>query len=162
MNLYNKIIIFLKKNYYILLFLIISISDFSSKQFIINNFSLHEFKIILPIFNFFYINNYGSVFGIFSDRKTWQYWFLIISNVIMITVIFNIIYSSIRYYKNNYLSYIFIISGAISNLLDRITHGFIVDFIDLHIFNWHFATCNIADISIFIGSVLLIKCNYFK
>lgn len=161
MNLYNSILILLKKKYYIFLFLIIIISDLVSKELIINYFSLYELKRILPIFNFFYINNYGSIFGIFSDRKIWQYWFLIFSNITAIIIISKITYSSISN-KQKEISYIFIMSGAISNLLDRISHGFIVDFIDFHIYQWHFAVFNIADISIFIGSMFLLKSNLLK
>lgn len=157
MNLYNKKSIFFKRIYYILIFLIILISDLESKQLVINYLSLYELKTVLPIFNIFYINNYGGIFGIFSDRKTWQYWFFIISNITTIIIIFKIIHASIKYNLNHNLSYILIVSGAISNLSDRILHGFIIDFIDLHIQNWHFATFNIADISIFIGSILLLK-----
>ncbi|MCW5196576.1 signal peptidase II [Buchnera aphidicola (Pemphigus obesinymphae)] len=158
MNLYNSILILLKKKYYIFLFLIIVISDLVSKNLIINYFSLYELKKILPIFNFFYIDNYGSIFGLFSDRKIWQYWFLILSNITAIIIISKITYSSISNKKKE-ISYVFIMSGAISNLLDRISHGFIVDFIDFHIYQWHFPVFNIADISIFIGIILLIKLN---
>ena len=157
MNLYNRKSIIFKKTYYILIFLTVLISDLGSKQLIINYFSLYECKIIFPIFNFFYINNYGGIFGIFSDGKTWQYWFFIILSITAIIIIFKIIHFSIKCNLNNHLSYVLIISGAVSNLLDRVLHGFIVDFIDLHVQNWHFATFNIADISIFIGSILLLK-----
>ncbi|CAL4319856.1 signal peptidase II [Buchnera aphidicola] len=161
MNLYNSILIELKKKYYIFLFLIIIISDLVSKELIINHFSLYELKKILPILNFFYINNYGSIFGIFSDRTMWEYWFLIFSNITAIIIISKITYSAINN-KQKEISYIFIMSGAISNFIDRISHGFIVDFIDFHVYKWHFAIFNIADISIFIGSILLLKSNFLK
>lgn len=45
----------------------------------------------------------------------------------------------------------FVIGGAISNILDRATHGFVIDFIDLHIGIWHWPTFNIADIFVVVG-----------
>jgi signal peptidase II len=64
--------------------------------------------------------------------------------------------------KNKILSYSLILAGAIGNLIDRVNYGFVVDFIDLHIKNWHFATFNIADFSIFIGMIIIMKNNYYN
>lgn len=44
-----------------------------------------------------------------------------------------------------------VLSGALSNLMDRFQHGAVVDFIDFHLGSWHFATFNIADICICFG-----------
>ena len=49
-----------------------------------------------------------------------------------------------------------IICGALGNLLDRFWHGFVVDFIDFYVGDWHFATFNIADCGICIGAALVI------
>lgn len=49
-----------------------------------------------------------------------------------------------------------IMGGAIGNALDRVTRGFVVDFIDFYIGNWHFAAFNVADSSITVGAGLLL------
>lgn len=46
--------------------------------------------------------------------------------------------------------------GAAGNLFDRAYHGFVVDFIDFYIGDWHFATFNIADCGICIGAALVV------
>ena len=52
-------------------------------------------------------------------------------------------------------SVISIIGGAIGNVVDKLTLGYVIDFIDLYVSSWHFATFNLADACISIGAVLL-------
>ncbi len=54
------------------------------------------------------------------------------------------------------IAYALIIGGAAGNLFDRAYHGFVVDFIDFYIGDWHFATFNIADCGICIGAALVV------
>ena len=54
------------------------------------------------------------------------------------------------------IAYALIIGGAAGNLFDRAYHGFVVDFIDFYIGDWHFATFNIADCGICIGAASVV------
>jgi signal peptidase II len=49
-----------------------------------------------------------------------------------------------------------LLGGAIGNLLDRLTHGYVVDFVDMGIGTWRFYTYNIADACITTAIVLLL------
>jgi signal peptidase II len=49
-----------------------------------------------------------------------------------------------------------ILGGAIGNVIDRLLHGYVIDFIDLHYAGWHFPAFNIADSAITVGAVCLI------
>jgi signal peptidase II len=49
-----------------------------------------------------------------------------------------------------------IIGGALGNAVDRIAHGAVVDYLDLHAFGRHFFVFNLADAAINIGVVLLV------
>jgi signal peptidase II len=49
-----------------------------------------------------------------------------------------------------------ILGGAIGNLIDRVQHGHVVDFLLFYWQQWHFPAFNIADVSITVGAVLLI------
>ena len=49
-----------------------------------------------------------------------------------------------------------ILGGALGNLYDRLTLGYVVDFLDFHWGNWHFAAFNVADMAISVGAVLII------
>lgn len=58
--------------------------------------------------------------------------------------------------KLNNIAYALIVGGAVGNLFDRSYHGFVVDFIDFYVGDWHFATFNIADCGICIGAALIV------
>ena len=49
-----------------------------------------------------------------------------------------------------------ILGGAVGNIVDRLLHGYVVDFIQLHWAGWYYPSFNIADSAITIGAVLLI------
>jgi len=63
-----------------------------------------------------------------------------------------------RYTK---IIYIFIISGALGNFIDRLFRGYVIDFLDFYIGFYHFPTFNVADIFITIGTFMLV-CEFFK
>jgi len=54
-----------------------------------------------------------------------------------------------------------ILGGALGNLYDRLTLGYVVDFLDFHWANWHFAAFNVADMAISVGAVLIIVDGLF-
>jgi signal peptidase II len=49
-----------------------------------------------------------------------------------------------------------VIGGALGNLIDRLSMGAVVDFIDLHVAGWHWPAFNLADSVIMIGAGLFI------
>ncbi|QCI19726.1 MAG: signal peptidase II [Buchnera aphidicola (Brevicoryne brassicae)] len=149
-----------KKWIYIILIIFIVMIDIFSKYWIFNHIKINETKKIFSILNFFHIHNYGAAFSFLSDQEGWQRWFLSIISIFTILVMIRIIIKSKKIKKDKIVSYSFIIAGAIGNLIDRVFHGFVIDFIDVHINDWHFATFNIADCSIFIGILILTRLNY--
>ena len=102
---------------------------------------------IIIIFKFPFINyseNYGAAFSLFENERI----FLIIASLVIIG--FVIYYYS--KYKNLQFSFSLILAGAISNLIDRIFRGYIVDFINVGI--W--PVFNLADVYNFIGVLMII------
>ncbi|QCI23703.1 signal peptidase II [Buchnera aphidicola (Macrosiphoniella sanborni)] len=140
--------------------LFIIIIDILSKNWIIRNIELYDTKQIFSILNFFHIHNYGAIFSLFSNEKGWQRWFLSIISLLIILIIVRTMKKLKTQEINQILAYSLMIGGAIGNLIDRIFYGFVIDFIDFHINNWHFAIFNIADCSIFLGIVIFLKINY--
>ena len=101
---------------------------------------------IIIIFKFPFINyseNYGAAFSLFENERI----FLIIASLVVIG--FVIYYFK---YKNLQLGLSLVLAGAISNLIDRIFRGYIVDFINVGI--W--PVFNLADVYNFIGVLMII------
>jgi len=114
-------------------------------------------KVIIPkILTLIYSENYGASFGIFSGKPVL---ILIISISASVAVlIFLLIYR--KSHKFLRLSLIMILAGAIGNIIDRIVLGYVRDFIDYTFlktwFNFNFAICNVADVFLSVGAVMLI------
>lgn len=142
---------------YIIITLIIFITDIISKEWICNNFLIYEKKHIFNFINIIHLHNHGISFGFFCTEYKWILQIIFFINSLSIIIIIIILSTNSSLINNKIKnSYFLIIGGAFGNLYDRIHHGFVIDFIDLHIYKLHFAIFNIADGSIFIGILLII------
>ena len=96
-----------------------------------------------------YVENTGAAFGLFK-----QVMWLVVAVTVVATVA--IIVLLFRYKRHSFFSYTtaaLLMSGGIGNLIDRIAHGFVVDYIDFRII--HYAIFNFADSCVVVGAVLL-------
>ncbi|WP_199073447.1 MULTISPECIES: signal peptidase II [unclassified Erwinia] len=130
--------------------------DFASKQWVINHMMLHETLPLMPFFNLFYAHNYGAAFSFLADKGGWQRWFFAGIAIAIVVSLLVMMYRTAAGKKLNNIAYALIIGGALGNLFDRAYHGFVVDFIDFYVGDWHFATFNIADCAICIGAALIV------
>ena len=135
--------------------LLVIVIDLGSKQWIMDTLMLHESVPVVPFFNLFYAHNYGAAFSFLADHGGWQRWFFA-GIAIAIVVVLLVMYRSPASNKLNNIAYALIVGGAAGNLFDRSYHGFVVDFIDFYVGDWHFATFNIADCAICIGAALIV------
>ena len=141
-----------KKALLIILGIFIILLDQITKAILIGR----NITIIPNILNFTYTENTGVAFGIGSNNLL----FIIIVNIILLGIIIKFIKERKEQVNFSILvSLILILSGGIGNLIDRIVRGYVIDFIDINLFN--FPNFNIADISISIGiiSLIFILCN---
>ena len=140
-----------KKNIYIIT-LILVILDQVVKRIIINSFSLLEVKEIIPDFFYFtYVENRGGAFGI-GQNSTMM--FVLVNIIILGIIIRFMIIQKDRIDRKTQIILTMILAGGISNLIDRIARGFVLDFIDFSPII-SFPVFNIADILIVIGWVSL-------
>ena len=54
------------------------------------------------------------------------------------------------------IGFAMILGGAAGNLIDRVRHGYVVDFIDIYVRDWHWPAFNVADAAISIGALVVI------
>ncbi|MBC7203795.1 MAG: lipoprotein signal peptidase [Pusillimonas sp.] len=110
---------------------------------------------ILPFFDFTLLYNPGAAFSFLADNQDWQRWLFTIIAVGAIALILHLLWRS----RGQYLfctALMAILGGAVGNLIDRVHHGHVVDFLLFYWQQWHFPAFNIADVSITVGAMLLI------
>ena len=107
--------------------------------------------VINNFFHITYVQNRGIAFGIFQGKVD------VISIATIAAILGIIIYFLKNVKKSNLferMAYVFIISGAIGNMVDRLLRGYVVDMIDFRGI-WSFVF-NIADVYINLGVILLL------
>lgn len=122
-------------------------------KLLVNNcLNLHqEIKIIPHFFSIYYVKNTGAAFSILKDSTT----LLIIVSVIFIIILDKLIKKEENINKLGILSLGCILGGIFGNLIDRILHHGVIDYLSFTIFNYDFPIFNLADIGITVGIVVL-------
>ena len=138
---------------YLLTIVVLVTADQFSKFLIVKNFVENE-KIVLikDFFNITYIKNYGAGFSILQNQTI----FLVVVTIAAIGFVTYLLIKSKNNEAFNRICYLLIIGGAIGNLIDRLTLGYVIDFLDFYIFGYNFPVFNIADSFLTIGCILLI------
>ena len=130
--------------------------DQVSKGWVLTQFTAIPRVIELTSFcNILLTWNYGMSFGFFNHASIHISYALLIVSLIVIFLL--IIWSSFVDIPHIKLSIHFIIGGASGNALDRLRHYSVIDFVDLHIFSWHWPAFNMADLAITIGAIVLMS-----
>lgn len=129
--------------------LVIVLLDQLTKILLTANISLGQSLVIIPNFlSLVYVQNTGAGFGILKGFG----FFLIIISLLVIIVIFDYYKKITLKQKLLLFSTAILLGGVVGNLIDRLFHGFVIDFIN---FNF-WPAFNVADMAITIGVVGLI------
>ena len=106
-------------------------------------------------FNLTLLHNTGAAFSFLATESGWQRWFFI-ALAFFVSVGLSIWLTKLRDDRWVALAVALILGGAIGNLYDRITLGYVVDFLHFYWGDYHFPAFNIADTAISIGAGLMI------
>ena len=133
-----------------------------SKIYIDNHFELSQSKrIITNFFHLTYVRNPGAAFGIFADNAIRVPFFITISSVATLGILWYV--RRIAREKHwQQLALGLILSGAVGNLIDRIRFGEVIDFLDVHWYNYHWPAFNIADSAICVGVTTMLICSWHE
>ncbi len=114
---------------------------------------------VLPFFNINMVWNQGVSFGLFSGDTDYGPW-LLIALSLFITIWFGAwLFKETHSAKLTGIA--MVIGGALGNVIDRVRFGAVIDFLDIHIGDWHYPSFNIADSAIVIGVFVLIIHSLF-
>lgn len=115
-----------------------------------------DIAIIENVLYFKYAENTGVAFSMFSDNR----WILVGVTAIMLIVVLAFFLSGKVTDKLEQFALALMLAGGVGNLIDRISLGYVIDFIDVRIIN--FAIFNIADMCICIGAGLVVLAVYLS
>jgi signal peptidase II len=132
--------------------------DQATKALVRSRFELHETVEIIPgFFNLTRVHNYGAAFGL-MNAADFPFKTVILSIVAAIALLGLTIYASTLPAEQVLarVGLALIVGGAAGNLIDRLSAGFVVDFVDLYWRDWHFWAFNVADSAITVGVAFMI------
>jgi signal peptidase II len=138
------------------------LADQLTKTLILGWFRFGEVREVTSFFNLVRVHNHGAAFSFLADAGGWQRWFFIGLGI----VVSGFIVWMIRSHPQQKLfcfAVTMIMGGALGNVIDRMLHGYVVDFLQFRfsvlepIFHGgYFPSFNLADSAITLGAVCLI------
>ncbi len=136
--------------------------DQITKYLALHHLTYGKPSVVLPILNLTLVFNNGAAFGLFDQQPGWQIIFfvglaLLVSAVLIIYLLKTPCDNRLRLFGLS-----LVIAGAIGNVIDRLWHQSVIDFIQCHIQQWSFAIFNVADACITIGVIALLCTFYSK
>ena len=136
--------------------LVILIADQFTKVLILGYYKLGDSTMVTSFFNIVRAHNTGAAFSFLAAASGWQRW--LFTGIGVAATLF-ILYMLRTHAGQKLFCFALacILGGAIGNVVDRLLHGYVVDFLQFHWSNrWYFPAFNVADTAITIGAVGLI------
>ena len=135
--------------------LVIVVLDQLTKTLVVNHFELGDSRTITSFFNLVRAHNPGAAFSFLAGADGWQRWFF---TALGIAASAFIVWMILKHPGQTLfcLAVTLILGGAVGNVVDRLLHGHVIDFIQVHWAGWYFPSFNVADSAITAGAALLI------
>ena len=129
-------------------FAVVGALDLLAKRAIVASFVPDERHTIVPhLLDFTFVRNVHGAMGLFGDRPL----LLVALSVVVLAILWFVLRATLRASSLAQLAFGAIAGGAAGNAIDRLVHGYVVDFVAVP----HFYVFNVADAAITCGLVLL-------
>ncbi len=134
-----------------LLGLVVLVIDQATKFWFERHLDPGDVLAVLPGFNLVLAHNYGAAFSLLAQMGGWQRWALSGFALLVVVLATRLLWrhGERRLFS---LALTLIVAGALGNLLDRMTSGYVIDFLDFYWRSWHWPAFNVADIAICAGA----------
>ena len=146
---------------WILLIAFFILGDQWTKNLAVNNLELYQRVNVTSFFDITLLYNTGAAFSLFAFDTGSQRIPLILISILVSVYLLGLL---IKHASSNHcalnLSIAMIAGGALGNLVDRITQGYVVDFVLFYYGNWYFPAFNVADSLITIGMMIFLIDNF--
>lgn len=116
---------------------------------------------LTPFANLTLVYNPGAAFSFLGDASGWQRWFFVavaFGASVFIVWWMRALQPGERWTAAGLA---LILGGALGNVIDRLWHGHVIDFLDFHYAGYHWPAFNIADAAITVGAVILVGYSLF-
>lgn len=135
--------------------LAIFIADQFTKVLILGYYRLGDTTHVTSFFNIVRAHNTGAAFSFLAAASGWQRWFF---TAIGIAAAGFIVWLLRSHAGQRLFSFALacVLGGAVGNVVDRLLHGYVVDFVQVHWHGWYFPAFNVADSAITVGAACLI------
>ena len=144
-----------------LLIIFMVVLDQISKVLISSYLSLGESINLIPFLNFTLIHNTGIAFSFFDNGGLISRWLLVMAVSGILAYLLFQMYKKTPKHQLELISLVFIISGGLGNLVDRVFLGYVVDFIHVFYQDYSFYVFNMADSYITVGIILYLSYLFF-
>jgi len=136
---------------------LIVLLDQWTKALVAGAMTLYESVEILPVLDLTRLHNTGAAFSLLHDAGGWQKW-LFIGLALTVSAVILVWLRRLPRSGQGLLAsgLALILGGAIGNVIDRVSQGYVLDFIHVHYDKWYFPAFNVADSAITVGAGLLI------
>lgn len=130
--------------------------DQGSKLLVDRAMQLYQSIHVIPYFSLTYVRNTGAAFSFLSEAGGWQRWFFAGLALVM-SVVIAVWLSRLKQHETLLaVALSLVLGGAVGNLIDRLAYGYVIDFLDVYVDNWHWPAFNIADSAITLGVILML------
>lgn len=142
----------------LIMVVLIVVADQSTKALVRRALELHDTIEVIPGFlSLTRVHNTGAAFGILNAMD-------FPFKTVVLTLVATLALAGVAWYAATVpatdrlarYGVASILGGAIGNLIDRATVGYVLDYVDAYWRGWHFWAFNVADAAISIGVVLMI------
>jgi signal peptidase II len=135
--------------------MLLLIADQFTKVLILGYYQLGDSTRMTSFFNIVRVHNSGAAFSFLASAGGWQRWFF---TAIGIGAALVMVWLLKKHAGQKLFAFAIasILGGAVGNVIDRVLHGYVVDFLDFHWLGWHFPAFNVADSAISVGAACLI------
>ncbi|MGH8307940.1 MAG: signal peptidase II [Gammaproteobacteria bacterium] len=131
--------------------------DQLTKYLVSSHLAVYESIGVLPVFNLVLIHNAGAAWSFLAGQSGWQRWFFIaLALVVSVAIIIWLRYMPRHQFRWRAAALALVLGGALGNVIGRIWHGYVIDFLQFHFHGWYYPSFNLADSAITIGAVMLI------
>ena len=134
------------------------LADRLTKTWVSNHIPLGgAIPVIHRVLRITHWTNQGAAFSLFADSASPNTvrWVLVAFSLLAAIVVLAVMIRLGSRITLTTVALALVLAGALGNVHDRIAYGSVIDFIEVHIFSYHWPDFNIADSSVVIGACLL-------